>query len=60
MIKSISERNKKAWKRGGYETIISRLLTNQYFNEPNNTPVRSIYKADFAEVVRVLSIENAS
>jgi hypothetical protein len=53
--------NKKAFARSGYRSvIISKAIELGYFNNPTLTPLQSVLKAPFKEVLRQLSINNAS
>ena len=53
--------NKKAFERSGFRGIIySKAIELGYFNDPNYTPLQSVLKTPFKEVLRQLSINNGA
>ena len=53
------KQNEKAFQRTGWRSIYKRLLDDGYFKRPDKTPIESVMMADFNEVVRMISLQNA-
>lgn len=51
--------NERAFQRTGWRSIYTRLLKDGSFKQPDKSPLESVMLADFNEVIRLISLQNA-